>query len=95
MNALPESERLLRRARAVVPGGVNSPVRAFGAPQTTWTGSPPASTMQSRSRSAFGCCLASMTRATTKPLYLALGSSMLSTSRPIRVRVSAISPSEA
>jgi glutamate-1-semialdehyde 2,1-aminomutase len=31
MNALPESERLLRRARAVVPGGVNSPVRAFGA----------------------------------------------------------------
>ena len=37
-----------------------SPARAFGAPQTTWTGLPspegPMSTMQTRSRSAFGCC---------------------------------------
>ena len=33
------------------------PVRAFGAPQTTCTGSPPASTMQTFSRSALGCCL--------------------------------------
>lgn len=28
---LPESQRLLERARRVIPGGVNSPVRAFGA----------------------------------------------------------------
>ena len=43
-----------------VPGGANTPfmpVRAFGAPHTTCTGSPaPVSTMQTRSRSAFGCC---------------------------------------
>jgi hypothetical protein len=40
------------------------PVRAFGAPHTTWIGSPePVSTMQTRSRSAFGCCFASITRA--------------------------------
>ena len=38
------------------------PVRALGAPQTTCTGAPPASTMQTRSRSAFGCGLASITR---------------------------------
>jgi hypothetical protein len=38
------------------------PVRAFGAPQTTCTGSPePVSTMQTRSRSAFGCCSAEIT----------------------------------
>ena len=51
------------------PGGANTPfipVRAFGAPQTTWMGSPlPISTMQTRSRSAFGCCFASTTRAMT------------------------------
>ncbi len=38
------------------------PVRALGAPQTTCTGSaPPVSTRQTRSRSALGCCLASIT----------------------------------
>jgi hypothetical protein len=31
------------------------PVRALGAPQTTETGPSPASTVQARSRSAFGC----------------------------------------
>src|SRR5208282_1212797 len=67
------------------------PVRAFGAPQTTCTGPPPASTMQTLSRSAFGCCVASITRPTTKPSYLALGSSTLSTSSPMRVSVSTIS----
>src|SRR5277367_4959093 len=71
------------------------PVRALGAPQTTCTGSPPASTMQTFSRSALGCCLASMTEATTKPSYLRPGSSTLSTSRPTRVSVSTISASEA
>ena len=48
-----------------VPGGENTlfmPARALGAPQTTWTGSPePVSTMQTRSRSALGCCSAEMT----------------------------------
>src|SRR5580704_7978874 len=71
------------------------PVRALGAPQTTCTGSPPASTMQTLSRSALGCCLASMTEATTKPSYLRAGSSTDSTSRPTRVSVSTISLSEA
>src|SRR5271154_703828 len=71
------------------------PVRALGAPQTTCTGPPPASTMQTLSRSALGCGLASMTEATTKPSYLRLGSSTLSTSRPTRVSVSTISVSEA
>ena len=51
------------------PGGTNTPVmpvRAFGAPHTTWIGLPsPVSTMQTRSRSAFGCCFASTTRAIT------------------------------
>ena len=49
------------------PGGTNTPfmpARAFGAPHTTCTGSPsPVSTMQTRSRSAFGCCSAEITRA--------------------------------
>ena len=52
-----------------MPGGENTdvmPVRAFGAPHTTWIGLPsPASTMQTRRRSAFGCCLASSTFAIT------------------------------
>ena len=81
-----------------VPTGENTPfipVRAFGAPQTTCTGPWPASTMQTLSRSALGCGLASMTEATTKPSYLRLGSSTLSTSRPTRVSVSTISASEA
>ena len=51
------------------PGGTNTPVmpvRAFGAPQTTWMGLPsPVSTMQTRSRSALGCCFASTTLAMT------------------------------
>src|SRR5579863_4110031 len=71
------------------------PVRAFGAPQTTCTGPWPASTMHTLSRSALGCGLASMTEATTKPSYLRLGSSTLSTSRPTWVSVSTISASEA
>ena len=61
-----------------VPTGENTlftPVRAFGAPQTTCTGSPPASTMHTFSRSALGCCLASMTEAMTKPSYFAGGAS--------------------
>ena len=37
------------------------PVRALGAPQTTWTTPLPVSTMQTRSRSALGCCTASTT----------------------------------
>ena len=49
-----------------VPGGENTlirPARAFGAPQTTCTGAPPSpvSTMQTRRRSAFGCCSAEIT----------------------------------
>ena len=44
-----------------LPGGENTPfmpVRAFGAPHTTCTGSPePVSTMQTRRRSAFGMLL--------------------------------------
>ncbi len=51
------------------PGGTNTPVmpvRAFGAPHTTWIGLPsPVSTMHTRSRSAFGCCFASVTLAMT------------------------------
>ena len=77
-----------------VPTGENTeriPVRALGAPQTTWTGAPlPASTEQTRSRSALGCGFASMTEATTKPAMAAAGSVTCSTSRPIRVRVSTI-----
>src|ERR1700733_13603928 len=81
-----------------VPTGENTPfmpVRAFGAPQTTWTGPWPASTMQTLSRSALGCCLASMTEATTKPSYLRPGSSTASTSSRTRVSASTISASEA
>src|SRR5579863_3363401 len=51
--------------------------------------------MQTRRRSALGCGLASITRATRKPRYLALGSSTPSTSRPMRVSASTISASEA
>src|SRR5271168_2623455 len=71
------------------------PVRALGAPQTTCTGPPPTSTMQTLSRSALGCGLASMTDATTKPSYLRLGSSTDSTSRPTRDSASTISASGA
>src|SRR6516225_10130345 len=80
------------------PGGANTPfmpVRAFGAPHTTWIGVPsPASTMQTRSRSALGCGFASMTRATTNGANSFALSSMRSTSSPILVSLSATSSSE-
>ena len=47
-----------------LPGGANTPlrpVRALGAPHTTETMPLPVSTLQARSRSAFGCCTASTT----------------------------------
>src|SRR5580693_8553592 len=70
------------------------PVRAFGAPHTTCTGSPvPVSTMQTRSRSAFGCCLASTTRAMVNGASCWPMSSTRSTSSPIMVNLSVISPS--
>ena len=81
------------------PGGAKTPfmpVRAFGAPHTTCTGSPdPVSTMQTRRRSAFGCCRASITRATLKPEKAFALSDTPSTSSPIRVSVSTISSSDA
>ncbi len=55
----------------------------------------PVSTVQTRSRSALGCCTASITRATTKPRRRSAGSSTPSTSRPTRVSVSVISDSDA
>ena len=67
------------------------PVRAFGAPHTTCTGSPaPVSTMQTRSRSAFGCCFAEITRAMVNGASGFALSSTLSTSSPIMVSLSAI-----
>src|SRR5579872_7492706 len=79
------------------PGGTNTPfmpVRAFGAPHTTCTGSPlPVSTMHTRSRSALGCGLASTTRAMANGARSLALSSMRSTSSPIMVSLSAISPS--
>src|SRR5436190_10314148 len=80
------------------PGGANTPfipVRAFGAPHTTWIDLPsPVSTMHTRNRSAFGCGLASTTRAMTKGANSFALSSMHSTSRPIMVSLLAISSSE-
>src|ERR1700723_1693112 len=70
------------------------PVRAFGAPPTPCTGSPePVSTMHTRSRSAFGCCLASTTRAMVNGASCWPMSSTRSTSSPIMVSLSVISPS--
>src|ERR1700733_7901567 len=70
------------------------PARALGAPQTTWTGLPePVSTMQTRSRSALGCCFASTTLAMTKGASVLPLSSTRSTSSPIIVSLSKISPS--
>src|SRR5262245_44836326 len=67
------------------------PARALGAPQTTCTGSPdPVSTMQTRRRSAFGCCSAETTRAMVKGARTLALSSTLSTSSPIMVSLSAI-----
>ncbi len=72
-----------------VPGGENTlimPVRALGAPHTTCTGSPePVSTMQTRRRSALGCCTAEITRAMVNGASAAALSATLSTSRPIMV----------
>src|SRR5262245_55670692 len=67
------------------------PARAFGAPHTTCTGAPPSpvSTMQTRRRSAFGCCSAEMTRAMENGASAFALSSMLSTSSPIMVSLSA------
>src|SRR6516165_3477866 len=80
------------------PGGANTPfipVRAFGAPHTTWIGlASPVSTIHTRSRSALGCGLASITRAMTKGANSLTLSSMRSTSSPIMVSLSAISSSE-
>ena len=77
-----------------VPGGENTltrPARAFGAPQTTCTGAPPSpvSTMQTRRRSAFGCCSAEITRAMENGDSAFALSSMCSTSSPIMVSLSA------
>src|ERR1700682_661435 len=77
-----------------VPGAENTltrPARAFGAPQTTCTGAPPSpvSTMQTRKRSALGCCSAEITRAMVKGASAFALSSMCSTSSPIMVSLSA------
>src|SRR6478672_2419352 len=77
-----------------VPGAENTlirPARAFGAPQTTCTGAPPSpvSTMQTRRRSAFGCCSAEITRAMENGASAFALSSMCSTSSPIMVSLSA------
>src|SRR4051794_11548696 len=82
-----------------VPGAENTlmrPARAFGAPQTTWTGAPrpcsffaPVSTMQTRSRSALGCCSAEITRAIVNGESCLALSSICSTSSPIMVSLSA------
>ena len=75
------------------PGGANTafiPVRAFGAPHTTDTSASPASTRQTRSRSALGCCTASITRAMRNGPSGAARFSTPSSSRPIEVSVSVI-----
>ncbi len=76
-----------------LPGAANTPfmpVRAFGAPHTTKTLSSPVSTWHTRSRSAFGCCTASTTRAMRKGASAAPRSCTSSSSRPMRVSVSVI-----
>jgi hypothetical protein len=67
----------------------------LGAPQTISFTPSLVSTWQTRRRSAFGCCTASTMRAAVKAPSLAPGSSTSSTSRPVMVIVSAISPIEA
>ncbi len=72
------------------------PARAFGAPQTIWIGLPsPVSTMQTRSRSAFGCCTAETTETTLNASYSLALSSTFSTSSPIMVSLSTISVRDA
>src|SRR5215813_1769397 len=83
-----------------VPGGENtliSPARAFGAPQTTCTGAAPlpVSTMQTRRRSALGCCSAEITRAMVNGASSVLRSATFSTSSPIMVSLSTIALSGA
>ncbi len=81
------------------PGGTNTPfmpARALGAPHTTCTGSPaPVSTMHTRSRSAFGCRSAEITRAMMNGASILPRSATLSTSSPIMVSLSAIAASGA
>src|SRR6202790_1713446 len=77
-----------------VPGAENTltrPARAFGAPHTTCTGAAPSpvSTMQTRRRSALGCCSAEITRAMVNGASALALSSMFSTSSPIMVSLSA------
>ena len=72
------------------------PARALGAPQTTCSGSPsPVSTLSTCSLSASGCLAAVSTLATRNPASLSAGSSMPSTSWPIRLSAAAISGTEA
>src|SRR6185437_12375543 len=81
-----------------LPVGANTPfmpVRALGAPHTTWTMPAPVWTLQRRSRSALGCCTASTTWPTTKPFSVSAGLLMFSTSRPSMVSRSRSSASEA
>ena len=81
-----------------VPEGANTPtnpVLAFRAPHTTCTSSVPVSTMHTRKRSALGCWVAEITRATVKSDNFAPRSVMPSTSRPIIVNFAEISSSDA
>ena len=85
-------------AGITLPGGANTasiPVRAFGAPHTTDTGPSPASTEHTRSRSALGCCTASITRAMRNSASAAPGSSTPSSSSPISVSRAVIASSPA
>ena len=79
-----------------VPSGANTasmPAFAFGAPHTTSTSGLPGSisTCSTCSLSAFGCFLASTTRAIVKAPSLAPASSMPSTSSPMALSFAAIS----
>src|SRR5271166_3138209 len=81
-----------------LPGGAKTPimpVRAFGAPQTTVAVPAPVSTVQTRRRSAFGCCTASITRAMRNGASAAPGSVTPSSSSPILLSVSVMRSSEA
>ena len=62
------------------------PTRAFGAPQTICNVSPPALTLQTRRRSASGCCAASKISATTTCVKGGAKGRVSSTSRPAMVK---------
>ena len=62
------------------------PTRAFGAPQTICNVSPPALTLQTRRRSASGCCAASKISATTTCVNGGAKGRVSSTSRPAMVK---------